>query len=126
MLVCDAFQIPVIGRGKLVLLLKNEPFNCRFAVRVVKLITFLLLVGCLQVWAKVQAQEKITLSVNNAPLDWVLNSIKSQTNYSFFYRSENLKGKTVTLNVTNATLKDVLDIALKNQALTYSIIGNNV
>jgi TonB-linked SusC/RagA family outer membrane protein len=88
---------------------------------VMKITAILLLAATLQVSAKGWGQEKITLSFNNAPLDQVFNSIAVQTGIGVLYRPDYVKGKKVTINVTNADLKTVLDLCVKNQQLTYKI-----
>jgi TonB-linked SusC/RagA family outer membrane protein len=93
---------------------------------VMKITAILLLVATLHVSAKGWGQEKISLSFNNAPLAQVFNSITSQAGVSFFYRPQYVKDKTVTINVTNADLKTVLDLCLKNQELSYEIVGKTV
>jgi TonB-linked outer membrane protein, SusC/RagA family len=55
----------------------------------------------------------------------VLLEIKKQTDYSFLYNNNELdENIQVTLNMDNATIDKVLDIALKNQDLKYEVENN--
>jgi len=84
-------------------------------------ITAFMLVLCLQASAGGYAQ-RITLSVKNASLENVFKNIKEQTGYFFLYNDEMLHdARPVTMNLQNAALKQVLDIAFKDQPLSYTI-----
>ncbi|HEU4470759.1 MAG TPA: STN domain-containing protein, partial [Flavisolibacter sp.] len=91
-----------------------------------KMIAFLLLVLCLQVSARSNAQT-ITLSERNAPLQKLFQEIKKQSGYSFFYDEALLKeASPVSIDVRNVSLAVALDLCFREQRLTYSIIGNTV
>ncbi|MBO9202814.1 MULTISPECIES: SusC/RagA family TonB-linked outer membrane protein [Niastella] len=109
---------------------KPKLFPLKGAIRkillVMRITAMLLLAATLQVSAKSWSQEKITLSVTNAPMEQVFNSITAQTGLSFLYRPEYVRGKTVTINVANATLKAVMEICLKEQQLNYTVVGKIV
>jgi TonB-linked SusC/RagA family outer membrane protein len=92
---------------------------------VMKITAILLLVG-LQVSAKGWGQEKISLSLTNAPLEQALNSIADQIQISFLYRPEYVKGKKVTIDITNASLTTVLDLCVGKDELTYEIVNKTV
>lgn len=104
-------------------------FNWEFltqTLRIMKLTAIFLLAAVLQVSAKGFAQEEITISVNNAPLQQVLNSIEKQSGYYFIYRQEMLSDKKISISITKATLKEALDKCLKPQKLTYNIVGKSI
>ena len=66
--------------------------------------------------------QSVTYSAKNIGLEEAFTSIKKQTGYVFFYNSSILKqSKPFDINVTNATINDVMDICLKNQHLNYTI-----
>jgi len=119
-----ACKVPFFGgtEPKLILL-KRET---RKIVLVMKITAVLLLAAVLQVSAKSWGQEKITLAFDNAPLETVLKNIQSQANVQFIYRTDYVKDKKVTINVTNANLKTALDLCLKNLQLTYDVFGTNI
>lgn len=93
---------------------------------VMKITAILLLTASLQVSAKGWSQEKINLSFKDASLEQVFNSITAQTGISFFYRPEYVKDKKVTINVTNASLKTVMEMSLKGQDLVWDVVGKTV
>ncbi len=89
---------------------------------IMKLIAIFLFAACLQVSANGYSQ-RITLSQANSSLKSIFREIENQSGYQFFYKEKLLKqaGK-VTINVTNASLEDVLDKCFKGQQLTYAIV----
>jgi TonB-dependent starch-binding outer membrane protein SusC len=95
-------------------------------LRIMKLTAILLFAAALQVTAKGVAQEKITLSLANASLEKAFDQIEAQTGFVFIYKDETVKDKKVSVQVTNASLAQALDICLKGQALTYKIVGKSV
>src|ERR1044072_1728474 len=84
-------------------------------------ITVFLFLTSMQVSAKGYSQ--ITLAETNMPLAKVFQKIEKQSGYLFWYNDALLqRARKVDINVTNATLQQVLDICFKDQPLTYSII----
>lgn len=68
---------------------------------------------------------KVTVNVKNASIEEILWKIKDQTKIEFVYVTEDLKPyKGITLNVSNKSLKSVLDGLLKNTNLKYSVSSN--
>jgi TonB-linked SusC/RagA family outer membrane protein len=66
--------------------------------------------------------QKVSLSVNNRPLEEVIQSIKQQTGYNFLYTAEMLeKAQKVTLHVEQSPLTEVLKLCFTNQSLSYTI-----
>lgn len=91
-----------------------------------KLTAILLLGCCLQISANGYSQ-KVTLSQKNASLEKVFRAIKKQTGYAFFFdESWMRKASSVSLDVKDAALNQVLDLCFSNQPLTYSIVGNTI
>ncbi|MBV7532555.1 SusC/RagA family TonB-linked outer membrane protein [Chitinophaga sp. sic0106] len=81
----------------------------------------LLLVATLQVSANAYAQ-RISLHVRNMALQKVFVQIRQQTGYTFFWNQEQLdQAKPVTVEVKDASLKDVLDQCLQGSSLTFVI-----
>ncbi len=67
--------------------------------------------------------QTITLRVQNAPLEKVFHEIEKQSGYSFLYEKGLLqKARPVNLEVTRATVDQVLGLCFANQSLVYSII----
>lgn len=83
-----------------------------------------LLITCLQVSAIGTAQT-ISLSEKNASLETVLEKVRKQSNCAFFYKDQLLqRGKSVSLSVKDAQLKQVLDLIFANQPLSYEIVSD--
>src|SRR5665213_2682054 len=92
---------------------------------IMKLTVFLLIIT-MQVSAKGYSQT-LTLSLKDVPLANVFSAIEKQTGYYFTYTRELLQNTTpVNLEVKNAGLKEVLDICLKDQPVTYQIIDKAI
>lgn len=86
-----------------------------------KLLSLFLFVFIFQVSAGGYAQT-IKLSVKNAPLLEVFQTIKKQTGYRFIYlRDELAKARPVSIEVDNAQIEQVLDLCFTQQPFTYSI-----
>jgi len=91
-----------------------------------KLTAILLLIACMEVSASGRAQQ-VTLSETNTPLKKVFAAMHRQTGYLFFYDLKDIKNASpVTITVNNAGLQAALDLCLKDQLLTYTIVGKTV
>ena len=85
-------------------------------------IIFLLLTVCNAFAASYGQNEKITVNVHNASFSEVLSLIEQQTDYVFFYKSEDVDNtRQFTLNVKNKNVAETLDLLVKNTSLTYKI-----
>jgi hypothetical protein len=85
-----------------------------------KLIILLTIAFTFQVKADVFAQ-KITLSENGVSLEKILKDINKQSGYTFFYKNKLLQNTPpVSISVKDADIREVLDLLLKGQALSYS------
>jgi len=90
---------------------------------IMKLTAIVLLTACLQVSAKSNGQNRITISVKNAPLEKIFEAIEKQSTYVVWCEKALLQGTIpVNLNVSNALVDQVLAVALKDQGLKYTII----
>jgi len=101
--------------------LSNLPFNNgRFLTKtllIMKFIVILIFGACLQVGAKGYSQ-KITLSLTNVSLKKVFKEIENQSVYQFFYKDKLLKqAGNVNVNVTGASVEEVLDLCFKDYPL---------
>ena len=92
-----------------------------------RLTTLFLITGILQVTAGTTLAQRITLSERNSSLATVLDHIRTQTGYDFFYEDVNIeKLKNINLSVKDADLKNVLSRLLTAQNLEYVIEENSV
>ena len=91
------------------------------ALRVLKLTSIFVLITCITANAKTIAQS-ITFSASNVSLKKIFDEIKKQSEYTVFYNYDILEdAKKVTIHVKEASVEQVLDLALKDQQLTYVI-----
>ncbi|HWV68879.1 STN domain-containing protein, partial [Chitinophaga sp.] len=67
------------------------------------------------------------MKVKNASLEEIFTQIRLQTGFNFLYNPSALEEtKKVSIAVTNASLKTVLDQCFKDQPVVYVITQNNV
>ncbi|WP_279191726.1 SusC/RagA family TonB-linked outer membrane protein, partial [Butyricimonas virosa] len=87
-------------------------------------------VASLHVSAALHSQNKmVTLHLKGVSLEEVIQSLKLQTDYGFFYNidSKDIKKMTnISVDVKNMALEDVLLQILKGTNLTYSIVNDVV
>src|SRR5688572_17606305 len=95
-------------------------------LRIMKLTAILLFAAALKFSAKGLAREGLRLPLAIRSLEKVFEQIEAQTGFVFIYKDETVKDKKVSIQVTNASLAQALDICLKGQALTYRIVGKSV
>jgi len=93
---------------------------------VMKLSLLLVLISFFSVSANSLAQ---SISIVGKKLHFkdVLMQMKEQTDYDFIYRTKDIAEiKSLTLDLRSRSIKEVLDICLKNKPLTYSINNKTV
>jgi len=93
---------------------------------VMKITTFLLLIGVLHATADTYGQ-KVTLSERNVSLERVISLLKQQTGYDFLYGA-NLHSDTrkVTIEAKNQELSQVLNRLFADESFTYAISDRTV
>ena len=91
-----------------------------------KLILAILITGLFFINADVIPQS-YSLSLKNKPLREVLQDVENRGNYHFFFSDDvsNLN-RLVQVNVTNATIEQLLDQVLKPYGLGYQMLENNL
>lgn len=88
-----------------------------------KLTAIFLSLTCLQA----SHSQKITITVENAPVEKVFKAIKKQTGYTLFYDAQSIKVvKSITMNVKNEGVEEVLKKCFKEQPFTYKIIYKTI
>jgi TonB-linked SusC/RagA family outer membrane protein len=97
------------------------------ALLVMKITTFFLLVGVLQVSAKGFGQDKLNLKYKNAEIAGILINIEKQTHYRFLYNNQlpAIRQK-VTINLENVDIKQALDNLFSQTILTYRFMANGL
>lgn len=84
-----------------------------------------LTISLLLIYAPSNAQG-ITLNFRNADIISVFNSIEKQTSYKFWVNKSQLKKIKVTVNLKNASVKEVLDSCMKGTLLGYRIMDKAI
>ncbi|MGX5819837.1 SusC/RagA family TonB-linked outer membrane protein [Chitinophaga lutea] len=91
-----------------------------------KFIAFFSLVFCMTATAKSYAQ-KVSLTEQNVSLERVFSRIKKQTGYTFIYTLADLqKARKVSLSFSEAPLDIVMNAALSDQPLTWTLFNNMI
>ena len=73
------------------------------------------------------AKAQVTVEVKNRTFYDVVSEIEKQTEFMFFYKSEDIdNSKQVDIQVKNRQVTDVLNELLKNTNLTYRISGKHI
>lgn len=76
----------------------------------------------LQIFAKTFAQQ-ITLKEKHVPIEKVFKDLEQKYGYSFVYTEQIVRNmRDVTIDVTNASIADLLKELFKNQPVTYTLL----
>ncbi len=95
-------------------------------LRIMKITSLLLLAICLHVSASTFSQS-ITFSGRNVPMKKIFATIKQQTGYVVWGKSELLQNAgPVSASVQNMPLTSFLDLIMKDQLFTYKIADNTI
>ena len=94
----------------------------RKIVQVMKWSFVLLFVSCMQLSATVYSQqEKMSISVRDVSIEDLIKTIKSQVPVDFLYNLKEIeRNGTVSVNMRNATVEDILQAAFRGKSLTYT------
>ncbi|MCL6102276.1 MAG: SusC/RagA family TonB-linked outer membrane protein [Bacteroidetes bacterium] len=97
-------------------------------IRVMKLMSFFLLAGFLEVSANVYSQQaNIHLSMHDVRLDEVIKEIQKQTEYTFFYSPDDVTDVIISkVELEKASIESTLDQCLKGTNLDYEIVHKAV
>jgi len=88
-----------------------------------KLTVSLITILIIQANAEARSQERITLTIKNAPLEVILKEITKQTSYQCIFPEQFKQiANRVDISVSNATLEEVLAICFKDQPFTFTIV----
>ena len=92
-----------------------------------KLTCFFLMIFLLQINAMGYTQNTVvTIKTDNISMEQLFAEIEKQTDVKFFYRYDNITGKTVSINSENVSIEEVLNEALKTTGLHYTLMENNL
>jgi TonB-linked SusC/RagA family outer membrane protein len=99
------------------------PYKC---ILWAKFTVILLCFFSIQSFAGINAQDNISLSLQNVGLTKVFKAIEKQAKYRFVYKTDAIPDHSVSIDVKNASLEDVLKIVLDNTPLTYRRLNNKI
>lgn len=89
-----------------------------------------MVVGCLLathfLLAQSVATKRMSIDMQNASLEAVVQEIKKKTGYKVFHSSQLLKGKKASVKFTNATVDEILKEAFKGLSLNYALEENTL
>lgn len=96
--------------------------------RIMKITLMFILVGILQISATTYAQEhRISVSVENGTFYDVVSQIEKQSEFMFFYRSEEIdNSQRINLKAKNKLISDILHEITNNNNLAYNITGKHI
>jgi TonB-linked SusC/RagA family outer membrane protein len=90
-----------------------------FLVNIMRIFFLLITMGLSSAFATTsKAQTKIDITVTNVSLETLFEQIQKKSEFIFFYK-DNVINYNVSLNLKEATVSKILDIALKDTNLTY-------
>ncbi|MFT3677880.1 MAG: TonB-dependent receptor [Chitinophagaceae bacterium] len=113
---------------------KNEAGSAFFSdqlslklFRIMKLTVLLLTLASLHVSANSYSQEKITLKIEAENIKKVLTAIEKKSDYRFLFDEDIVKGSPrVSLNVSKASIEDVLKQVFSNTGISYRILNTKL
>lgn len=93
-----------------------------------KLTTILSFVTLLQAATTTFSQSAgISISMEDASVDEILNNIENQSDFKFFYQNEQIDGnRKVTVNAKNADIEELIEQVFDNENIKYRILENNL
>lgn len=115
--------------------MKNNPSRISYVRRerllnvllMTKFILFLIIASTLQSFSKGFGQTMINLNVKKVSLKKALKEIEKKSDYHFLYNDETIKSidKLTTIDVSNASLKSVMELLLNQTSFKYELSDNN-
>lgn len=109
----------------------NNPFakeGLTFILRIMKITLFLLFACIFQIHAvESYAQStKISLTVRETTLIEIFKEVERQSEFLFNYKDSDVAGLKAKVNIRNGNIDEILNQALKNTGLTYSVNDRHI
>ena len=98
-------------------------------LRIMRITLLFLLLGLLQTFAtnSYSQSTKLSLKMEEASLESVLNEIEKVSEFHFFYQSNEINSKaSVNIDVNGKTIDEIMELLLKNTDLTYKVIDKYI
>ena len=91
------------------------------------IIAMLCLAGLFPMQLNAQNNRQISINKQNVTFEEVVRDVESQTDYTFMYSTETARGiGRFSINVTDATIKRLMDLVLSGKPFTYTVEDNVV
>ncbi|KAA6336045.1 TonB-dependent receptor SusC [termite gut metagenome] len=90
------------------------------------LFIFLAVLGMQTLFAQSLQEEKVTLNVQNQPLEKVIGTLTQQTGLKFFYSEITIAGKVVSLDFSNTAINTVLAAITRQTQLNFTRENNTI
>ncbi len=108
----------------------NQQKKCRQRIPRSMILLFILIFfsGFMQLSAAFNIQKtKLSLKVTNASLEYVMNAICSQSQFSFFFDDAAVKKiSNITLNVKDISIEEIMTLCLENTNFSYRISDKTI
>ena len=93
-----------------------------------KLCFILTFIGIMHLSAATYSQDtRLDLKVKNATLESVMNNIRTQSEYSFFFDDVAVKKiSNITLDLKGASIEEVLTTCLKNTGFSFRVLDKTI
>ena len=75
---------------------------------------------------RAQKDNRLTLELNQASLAEFVKAVEGATDYTFIYSEDVKLAEPITMNVRNATLKNVLNTAFEGQPVKFEIEDHHI
>lgn len=98
-------------------------------IRTMKVTMVLLWMGMMTTYANTSAQLKMNIDLVRGNLPELFQQIQKQSDYQILYKDDFIKlnkYEELNLKLNNKTVKEILDKALKDSGLTYTISGRQI
>ncbi len=105
---------------------KVLPQNCCYEkiLRIMKITAVLMFAAIFQTSANGFSQSTFTINKTTASVKKIIREFENQSDYSFFYRQDQLDvNKIITITVKNVSVDSLMKEVLVGQALTFKVIG---
>lgn len=107
----------------------SHRFLWRKILLTMKFIFVFLLLGICNCFAESSyaQNEKLSIKVHNATLNEIISVIETQSDYTFFYKTEEVdKAHRYNLELKNRSINEILDRLVGNTSLVYKISGKYI
>ena len=112
------------------ILFGHRPISIRFFYKTLLMTKFFILfmfITSIQSMAKGWGQNMVTLRLHDVKMSKAIEAIQDQGVYRFVYKDQILpKNDRVSINVTNASIKEVLDEVFRNTALSFKFLSEHL